>query len=315
MDTGNTGLGWRHLREVYTSFACHLFKHRWALLQPSCLVTGLPGTLEEARVRATATFMGAGHVDLGDNLTNLPEDRWAVLLASLPPNDTPAVPVDLFTPIETGTLPYLQLIKEQPETPPRVEPDPQGACVWALPVRAAWDEWTLVAFFNWTEPPREEGSRVDLARRFRVAFERLGLDAGENYWAYEFWSGQFLGEVPRASVATNAYRHPGDFADPLQPAGPGVLDIGFHGPAVKLLVLRRPRKHPWPVGTSFHQSGGRELCDVRWNARTKTLSGVLVRPKGESGFIMIAGTSDAGGVRKLPIVATADETSWSVAWA
>ena len=45
MDTGNAGLGWRHLREVYTSYACHLFKHHWALLQPSCLVVGLPGTL------------------------------------------------------------------------------------------------------------------------------------------------------------------------------------------------------------------------------------------------------------------------------
>lgn len=315
MDTGNTGLGWKHLREVYTSFACHLFKHRWALQQPSCLVVGLPGTIEEARVRATATFMGAGHVDLGDNLTNLPEDRWAVLRASLPPNDTPATPVDLFHPIETGTLPYLSLIKEQPETLPRVEKDPQGACVWALPVRADWDEWTLAAFFNWTEPPVEEGSKVALARRFRVELARLGLASEGSWWAYEFWSGQFLGEIPRAVAPAGAYRHPGDFADPIQPTGPGVIDIGFHGPAVKLLVLRRPRKHPWPVGTSFHQSGGRELRDVRWNARTKTLSGVLVRPKGESGYIVIAGTPDAGGVRQLPIIATADETSWSVTWA
>ena len=107
IDTGNTGLGWRHLREVYTSFACHLFKNHWAMLQPSCLVVGLPGTLEEARIRATVTFMGAGHVDIGDNLTNMPEDRWSVLLASLPPNDTPAKPVDLFEPIATGHLHYL----------------------------------------------------------------------------------------------------------------------------------------------------------------------------------------------------------------
>lgn len=314
MDTGNTGLGWRHLREVYTSFACHLFKHRWALVQPSCFVVGLPGTLEEARVRATATFMGAGHVDLGDDLTTLPEDRWAVLLASLPPNDTPATPVDLFDPIETGTLPYLTLIKEQPTAMPRREPDPQGAGVWAAPMRADWDAWTLVALFNWTEPPVEAGSRVNLARRYRVAFERLGLDARERYWAYEFWSGQFLGEIPRAEPPAGAYRHPGDFGDPIQTGAAGVLDLGFHGPAVKLLVLRRPRSHPWPVGTSFHQSGGRELRDVRWQARTKTLSGVLVRPKGESGFIMIAGGPD-GGARKWPLIATSDATAWSVSFA
>jgi hypothetical protein len=92
-----------------------------------------------------------------------------------------------------------------------------------------------------------------------------------------------------------------------------VLDIGFHGPAVKLVVLRKPRSHPWPLGTSFHQSGGRELRGVKWNAKTRTLSGQLIRPKGESGFIMIA-VPGAGGVstRKLPIIATGDVTRWSV---
>ncbi|MEI7552220.1 MAG: alpha-galactosidase [Verrucomicrobiota bacterium] len=311
MDTGNTGLGWRHLREIYTAYACHLFKHHWALLQPSCLVVGLPGTLEEARLRATVTFMGAGHVDLGDDLTTLPEDRWAVLLATLPPNDTPARTVDLFEPIATGTLPYLALIKEQPPVPPRLSPDPEGACVWTLPVKADWDEWTLVAFFNWTEPPVEEGSKVNLARRYQVALTRLGLPAAARLWAYEFWSGQFLGVIPRAQLPASAYRHPGDFAHPIQASGPGWLDIGFHGPAVKLLVLRRPRPHPWPVGTSFHQSGGRELSGVRWDPRTRTLSGQLLRPEGETGFIMIAGLPD-GAVHRHPVAATAARTAWSV---
>lgn len=311
MDTGNTGLGWRHLREVYTSFACHLFKHRWALLQPSCLVVGLPGTLEEARMRATATFMGAGHVDIGDDLTTLPEDRWTVLLASLPPNDTPATPVDLFHPIRTGTLPYLNMIKAQPDELP-AEREPEGACVWTLPVRGTWDEWTLVAVFNWTEPPVEAASKVNVARRYQVEFARLRLPAEEKLWAYEFWSGQFLGEIPRAPRPAGAYRHPGDFSDPIQPSEAGVLDIGFHGPAVKLLVLRKPRPHPWPVGTSFHQSGGGELSDVRWDDRTKTLSGKLHRPPGESGFIMVAGpTANGFTSRKISLTACAEVTNWS----
>lgn len=330
MDTGNTGLGWRHLREVYTSYACHLFKSRWALLQPSCFVVGLPGTLEEARLRATITFMGAGHVDIGDDLTVLPEDRWAVLLATLPPNNTPARPVDLFHPIKTGTLPYLTLIKSKEKTDPKTarlialespsEREPAGASIWVLPVHADWDEWTLVAVVNWTEPPTEIGSGVNLARRYQVELTRLGLPADAKLWAYEFWSGQFLGEIPRAAQSEDAYRHPGDFAHPIQESGPGLLDIGFHGPAVKLLVLRRPRPHPWPVGTSFHQSGGRELSDVQWEPKTRTLSGKLLRPKGETGFIMIAcpepsraaGGPDEGGVRKLPLTATAGVTTWSV---
>lgn len=311
MDTGNTGLGWRHLREVYTSFACHLFKHHWSLLQPSCLVVGLPGTLEEARIRATATFMGAGHVDLGDDLSTLPEDRWSVLLASLPPNGTPARPVDLFEPVATGTLPYLSLVKAQPIDPPQPEPDPAGARVWSLPVKADWDEWTLVAFFNWTEPPVEAGSGVNLARRFRVDFTRLGLPKHAQLWAYEFWSGQFLGTVPRAAQPAGAYRHPGDFSHPILESPAGTLDLGFHGPAVKLIVLRRPRPHPWPLGTSFHQSGGRELSAVKWDAKTRTLSGQLHRPPGESGFIAIA-LSGETALRKLPVVTTADVTDWAV---
>ena len=321
MDTGNTGIGWRHLREVYTSYACHLFKQRWALLQPSCLVVGLPGTLEEARVRATATFMGAGHVDLGDDLTTLPEDRWAVLLATLPPNDTPATPADLFHPIKTGTLPYLTLIKSKEKKDAKTaklmaleipqERAPQGASIWSLPMQSEWDEWTLVAVFNWTEPATEAGSGVNLARRFQVELIRLGLPARGKFWAYEFWSGQFLGEIPRAARREEVYRHPGDFTNPIQESGPGLLDIGFHGPAVKLLVLRKPRSHPWPVGTSFHQSGGRELANVQWNAKVRTLSGELHRPKGESGFIMIA-CPERGGVRaqKFPLIATGDVTVW-----
>ncbi|MDB6126653.1 MAG: hypothetical protein JWM35_549 [Verrucomicrobia bacterium] len=322
MDTGNTGIGWRHLREVYTSYACHLFKQRWALLQPSCLVVGLPGTLEEARVRATVTFMGAGHVDIGDDLTTLPEDRWAVLLATLPPNDTPAKPVDLFHPIRTGTLPYLTLVKSKEKKDPKTaklmaletpqERAPQGTHIWSLAMRGEWDEWTLVAVFNWTEPATEPGSGVNLARRFQVELTRLGLPARGKFWAYEFWSGQFLGEIPRAAQPADAYRHPGDFTNPIQESGPGLLDIGFHGPAVKLLVLRKPRRHPWPVGTSFHQSGGRELANVRWNAKTRTLSGELHRPKGESGFIMIACPSREGvRAQKLPLIATSDITAWT----
>jgi hypothetical protein len=321
LDTGNSGIGWRHLREVYASYACHLFKQRWALLQPSCLVVGLPGTLEEARLRATVTFMGAGHVDLGDDLTTLPEDRWAVLRATLPPNATPATPVDLFHPIRTGTLPYLSLIKAKEKKDPKTarlmaleapsEREPAGTSLWTLPVRADWDEWTLVAVFNWTEPAVEPGSGVNLARRYQVELTRLGLPANAKWWAYEFWSGQFLGTIPRAERPAGAYRHPGDFSHPIQESGPGWFDIGFHGPAVKLVVLRKPRSHPWPVGTSFHQSGGRELSEVRWDAKQHTLSGWLLRPKGETGFIMIAGLPGAA-THKHSLTATSDRTAWSV---
>jgi hypothetical protein len=55
------------------------------------------------------------------------------------------------------------------------------------------------------------------------------------------------------------------------------------------------------------------LSDVRWDANTRTLSGRLHRPKGESGFIMLAVPSPDGvATHKLPLIATADITAWSV---
>ncbi|MGB9831219.1 MAG: alpha-galactosidase, partial [Fervidicoccus fontis] len=107
-DTGNTGyLPWSFMRENYTSVACHLWKNRrLGVIEPSCLCVGLPGTIEEARIRATATFLSGGEVDISDDLTTLPEDRWQVLLSILPPLDKSAKPLDLFEPLPVERLSY-----------------------------------------------------------------------------------------------------------------------------------------------------------------------------------------------------------------
>jgi hypothetical protein len=287
-DTGNTGLGFHHLRSVYTALGTHLFKNqRWALIQPSCLVVGLPGTLEEARMRATATFLAAGHVDISDNLTNLPEDRWRVLLSVLPPIQKSAEVVDLFYPVRISTGGY-QALTQGKEVDSRQTIEPQGATVWHAPIQADWDEWQLVGLFNFFEPERET-SGAEVPMHFEVDFNLLGLNPDETYWAHEFWSGQFLGTVPLPRKPKDAYRHPGDLTALVNDSDPGVLDVAFHGPAIKLLVIRKPRPHPWPVGTTFHQSGGLELSGVIWDAETKTLSGELHRPPGQNGLIIIAG--------------------------
>ena len=287
-DTGNTGLGFHHLRNVYTALGTHLFKNqRWALIQPSCLVTGLPGTLEEARMRATATFLAAGHVDISDDLTNLPEDRWRVLLSVLPSIQKSAEVVDLFHPVRISTGGY-QALTQGEEVDGQQTSEPQGATVWHAPIQADWDQWHLVGLFNFFEPERET-SGAEVPMHFEVDFKHLGLNPDETYWAHEFWSGQFLGVAPLPRKPEEAYRHPGDLTALINDSDPGVLDVAFHGPAIKLLIIRKPRPHPWPVGTTFHQSGGLELSHVLWDAATKTLSGELHRPPGQNGSIIIAG--------------------------
>ncbi len=326
-DTGNTGIGFHHLRNVYTALGTHLFKNqRWGLIQPSCLVVGQPGTIEEARLRATVTFLTAGHTDISDDLPRLAEDRWRILLATLPPLPKPARAVDLFHPVRIGVESYEALCKGE-RAPARETTEPQGATIWHASVKADWDRWDLVAVLNWFQPEREASGHT-VPMRFQVPFPALGLDPDKDYWAHEFWSGQFLGRIPYPIRPAGAYRHPGDASALATESAPGVLSLAFQGPAVKLLVIRRPRRHPWPVATTFHQSGGLDLARVQWDARRQTLSGELHRPPGETGVIVLAGIpagarvratvngrpvtaqQSANGSLALPVSTERDITSW-----
>lgn len=289
VDTGNSGfVGWSHLRDCYTTVAVHMAKNgRWGIIQPSCLVIGLPGTLEEARLRATATFLSGGQVDIGDDLTALSEERWQVLTATLPSLGLSATPVDLFEPVEVFSVDYNGLTSGSKggleQAAPKV-----GPRVWQLSVTHEGERWDLVALFEYDPPERNVAGRSDNVTWFRVPKARLGLDPQRRYWAYEFWGGQFLGELP-GPRAEGDYTHPGDVARLLLPAEPDVLEAAFFGPAVKLLVLREAKDHPWPVGTTFHQSGGTELEGVIWDAAERLLQGTVARPAGQCGTVTIAG--------------------------
>lgn len=328
-DSGNTGIGFTHLRGIYECFAGHLFKNgRWGLLQPSCLVVGLPGTLEEARVRATARFLGAGHVDIGDNLTNLPEERWKVLLSTLPQNRIPARVIDLYHPIRISLGSYEGECRGKAGEE-NVSIEPQGGCVWHCSLETDWDSWDLVGLFNIARPVAESSGAI-LPVRFEIPFSLLGLDEDRQYWAYEFWSEQFLGQVPIPRWPAGMYRHPGDRQALVNDSRPGVLDVAFVGPAVKLIAIRRPRRHPWVVGTTFHQSNGLELEQVRWQKATGTLSGVLRRPPGQMGSVVVAGVPPNARLRArvvgkpttpwraanqcavIPVSTAAFSTSWSL---
>ena len=323
-DTGNTGyVGWDVLRDDYLSVACHLFKNkRWAIIQPSCLCVGLPGTLDEARVRATATFMCGGQVDIGDELISLPEERWQVLLATLPPLGQAAKVLDLFEPLTAETLSYTEMCTgEHPG--PTGSAQGEAGCAWLLPLANGWDRWQLLALFDYREAKKGQ------IARFKIPWERLGLDKSKTYWAYEFWSGSFLGQLPNPIANPHGYRHPGDQQRLVTTDEAGHLEVAFFGPGVKLLALRETRPHPWVVGTTFHQSCGMELEDVRWDAARRALSGVVRRPAGHQGSILIAGAEAAGaqawvngqavpcvptafGGLVVPVVTAGEATPWVV---
>ncbi|WP_135548089.1 alpha-amylase family protein [Paenibacillus cymbidii] len=294
-DTGNTGLiTWPFQRDNFRALALHLWKNRrWGIIQASCLCVGLPGTLEEARIRATAAFLSGGQIDISDTLQTLPEDRWAVLEATLPPLGKSARAIDLFEPIyDPGSIEYETLCRGETQDIVQVPHSPGS--VWHLRVETDWDAWDLAAVFA----IESDGDKM-APRRYRIPFERLGLDGGRSYEAYEFWSGQYLGLAPSRRRNPNGYEHPGDMQDLLTGDGTGALELAFTGPAVKLIRLREAKPHPWVVGTSFHQSGGAELADVSWDARERVLSGRLLRPAGHSGFVALA----TAGLAPVAVVA------------
>ncbi len=330
-DTGNTGVIKPEFQKAnHQALAGHLFKNRrWGWIQPSCLCVGLPGTLDEARLRATVTFLSGGQVDISDTLTTLPEERWRVLQATLPVMGMSAKPVDLFDPVDySDRYDYAGTCKGEAESGNKAQETMPGS-VWHLPVKSDWDEWALVAFFAFeTTSPNEHPKLV----RFGLPLARLGLDARDQWMAYEFWDGQALGDLPGGRRNVKAYRHPGDFQDLLVGDEPGRLDISYCGLGCKLICLRRRRPHPWVIGTGFHQSCGAELSGVTWRESTRELTGWLNRPPGETGNLVLDGAGQcpvearvagrvaiprpgAHGSWVLSIQTETDITPWSVCFA
>lgn len=330
-DTGNTGfIDSAFQRENYQNVACHLFKNfRWGILQPSCLCVGLPGTVEDARLRATVAFMAGGQIDISDTIISLPEDRWEILTSSLPVLDNTARPADLFEPVYgQEEYDYSGTCSSGPAAEAKMKAHSPGS-VWTLHVKTDWDEWDLVAVFCHDVVTPDGKPRMS---HYVLPRDLLGLASFDDLCGYEFWSRQFLGAPPKRRVNPHGYAHPGDFQDLVIGGDPDKLEIGFFGPGVKLLCFRRRREHPWIIGTSSHQSCGAELGNVEWDPGKKTLLGTVERPEGEMGTVIF---SDAGltvisaevagrdvkvhpasqGAFALPVYCASKKTEWKITFA
>jgi hypothetical protein len=181
-------------------------------------------TLSQAQAAASLIALTGGNVISGDRLTDLDASRTAILHKVFPSSGEAARPVDLF--------------------------DSDRPSIFALKVRRPWAEWTVAGFFNASET--ESLERV-------LPVERLWLDPGKTYLAYDFWDECLHGEVSR------------ELRVKVAPAG------------VLLLALHEKRDVPQVLSTDRHVlQGARELEDVIWNAETQTLSGVSHGPLGSA---------------------------------
>ena len=120
--------------------------------------------------------------------------------------------------------------------------------IFALRVKKPFGEWLVLGIFNADE--KAPTKKV-------ISLERLGLDAGKTYVAFDFWKQKLFGEPH------------GEFAVRLEPA------------SVVLLAIHERRGVPQLSSTDRHiTQGGVELESVQWDAATTALRGVSLGPSG-----------------------------------
>lgn len=124
-------------------------------------------------------------------------------------------------------------------------------------------DWHQVAFYNTSEEKAEvstglSGHRVDNA---------IGLDPAGHYHAYDFWSDSYLGKLP----------------------GTARLARTLESNHCAMISVRKVQDHPQVVSTNRHiLQGWVELKDVRWDAKSRTLSGAADVIGGEPFEISVA---------------------------
>jgi hypothetical protein len=215
---------WRavlHTARVTTN-ACHLNNIAW-YNDPDVLSIREPLSLEHARFLSTIVGLTGELLFLGDILYELPPERVAMLQKLMPVCD-----------IYPGHL--LRNKQLQP--------------VWNLLIRRPFEQWNVVALFNWEEKKAAE---------IRLSAEELDLEPGKEYLLYDFWNNRYLGTL----------------------AG----DRQFNLPAQTMLLLGVRQKLDRPQFLSIDRhitQGGVCIKDMRYDADTQTLSSVMELPEGHS---------------------------------
>jgi hypothetical protein len=181
-------------------------------------------TSDQSEAAASIIALSGGNMISGDRLTELDPVKLDILGKITPSAGVAALPVDLL--------------------------DSEMPSVFAAKMKRSFAEWTVVGLFN-----------ADLVRPVEkaVTIERLRLDAGKRYLAFDFWRKKFLGELSQE------------------------LHVAVQPGSVTLLSLHEQTGRPRVLSTDRHVfQGAIELEDVQWEERTKTLSGVSTGSEGTS---------------------------------
>ena len=183
----------------------------------------------QAQAAATCIAISGGNMISGDRLVDLDAAKVEILKKILPSCGVAAVPVDLL--------------------------DADIPTAFVLRIDRPFAAWSVAAFFN---------PDLGAASERRYPLERLGLEPGKTYLAFDFWNQRFAGEVRNA------------------------LDVHVERGSVTLLALHAATGTPQVLSTSRHiAQGAIELEDVQWHEASRTLTGISTGPAGSEHDVFV----------------------------
>jgi hypothetical protein len=194
-------------------------------------MVGFGTTLAEAHTVVTYVALAGVAYPMASVMPELPEERVKLLKMTLP--TMPILPVDLFS---RGT--DMQWDKFKQTTPDYyIHNYPE---ILDLKVNAPSGVYDVVGLTNWRSAKTTR----------EVSFEdKLGLDAGASYIAFDFWGQELLGV----------------FKDRME------VEIEPHD--TRVLFIHPLLSRPQLVGTSRHITGAYSILDVAWDAARNRLRG------------------------------------------
>jgi hypothetical protein len=194
-------------------------------------LTGYGTTLAEARTVVSFAALTGVAYSLASVMPDLPDERVELLQKTLP--TMPIFPIDLFS--RGADMDWDKFKHTTPDDYIHNYPE-----ILDLKVNAASGAYDVVAMTNW---------RSWKETRELCFPEKLGLDAGASYVAFDFWSQHTDG------VFKNCMR----------------VDIAPHD--TRVFELHSLLNRPQLVGTSRHITGAYSIRAQRWDNAKKTLQG------------------------------------------
>jgi hypothetical protein len=194
-------------------------------------VIGYGTTLGEAHTVVTYVALSGVAYSLASRMPDLPEERIELLHKTLP--TLPIFPMDLFSRGTDMTWDKFKHVTQDEY----IHNYPE---ILDLKVQAPAGTYDVVALTNW----RNWGD----TRQLSFA-DKLGLDPGVSYVAFDFWNQKIYG-VFQKGMAVEVQPHD-----------------------TRVFSLHRVEDHPQLVGISRHISGAYSVLQVNWDADKHQLSG------------------------------------------